>query len=114
MTEYAPDAWVIVHIQIEDDSIHKVLGGWYGGYAGADSWRLNSGITRIEDDGDGRFRIHGNSGSVYLVHKDTQRTTMLMGSIIERMREEADVQIVDIADLIDGSKQLHTNTSLPD
>jgi hypothetical protein len=97
--EYVPDAWVILRIDYGSEIIHKVLGGWYGGYTAGDSWRLNSGITRVERDGDSRYRIHGYSGSTYLVHKDTQRTTMLMASIIDRLREAADVQVVDISDV---------------
>lgn len=96
MNTYTPDAWVILRIQAGEQIIHKVMGGWYGGFANPDTWRLNSGITRIEQDDKGGYRIHGYSGSVYEVHKDTQRATLLMGQVIEGLRQQADVQIVDV------------------
>lgn len=96
---YQPDAWVILRIEDEDEAIHKVLGGWYGGYLGVNSWRLNSGITRVEQEGDS-YSIYGYSGSIYRVHESTQRMTMLMASIFESMREQADVRIVDVSEVM--------------
>ena len=98
MSEYTPDAWVILRIELAGEVIYKVLGGWHGGYLDADSWRLNSGITRIERDGD-LYRIHGHSGSVYSVHPDAQRTNMLIASVIGRLQDgepDADIQVVDV------------------
>lgn len=61
--EYFPDNWVIIKIK-GDDPHYRVLGGWSGGYTTGDSWRLNSGITRVEEDND-CFYFYGSSGSVY-------------------------------------------------
>ena len=42
MSDYTPDRWVIVEINSpEHGKIRKVLGSWYGGYLGSDSWRMN-------------------------------------------------------------------------
>ena len=66
---YQPDNWVILKITINPKDIHyRVLGGWSGGYLDGDSWRLNSGITKVEDDGD-YLLFHGYSGSVYKCYK---------------------------------------------
>jgi len=61
---YVPDAWVILKI-VEADSgkkIFRVLSGFFGGFTQGDSWRCNSGITKIKDEGD-RLSIEGFSGS---------------------------------------------------
>jgi hypothetical protein len=67
MTEYLPDNWVIIKIK-GDDSLYKVLAGWSGGYITADSWRMNSGITRVEED-EVYFKFFGSSGSCYYCNK---------------------------------------------
>lgn len=67
--EYTPDNWVIVHVK-GDDPHYRVLAGWSGGYTTGDSWRMNSGITRVEEDKE-YFYFHGTSGSVYKCHKES-------------------------------------------
>lgn len=64
-----PDKWMIVKITGSDPH-YRVFGSWYGGYAGSDSWRMNSGITSVTQDED-YFIFHGFSGSTYHCHKDT-------------------------------------------
>lgn len=66
---YKPEEWLIVKIT-GDDPHYRVFGSWRGGYVSGDSWRMNSGITSVEEDG-GYFLFHGKSGSVYRCHKDT-------------------------------------------
>lgn len=79
---YTPDAWVIVKLTGNKlpSTQYRVLAGWYGGYGGSDCWKLNSGITKIEDC-DTRYEFHGASGSVYSCIKDAERFTGLMSSI---------------------------------
>ena len=43
---YKPENWVIVKI----NDVYKVFGGWRGGFATGDSWKLNSGIEAIEEN----------------------------------------------------------------
>jgi hypothetical protein len=62
--EYTPNVWCLVKHHGET----KVLGSWRGGYLDGDSWRLNSGIVSVEDDGDA-WVFHGNSGSAYRCRK---------------------------------------------
>ena len=81
MSEYKPDKWVILKIINKDKVIYKVMGGWYGGYLGSDTWRINSGITKVELEGD-VYKFHGSSGSMYLCHKNNYGMTVLMGSVL--------------------------------
>jgi len=68
MTEYTPSNWVVIKIT-GDDPHYRVLGGWMGGYLYGDSWRINSGIVRVDDSGEDWF-FYGSSGSVYRCSKD--------------------------------------------
>lgn len=69
MSEYNPDNWVV--LKVKHPKLHyRVLAGWSGSYFTGDSWRINSGITRVDDDGDNYF-FYGNTGSVYRCHKSS-------------------------------------------
>ena len=63
---YEPEEWVLVQV---DEDLVKVFGSWRGGYISGDSWRMNSGIEKVEKDGDYWLFI-GYSGSIYKCHKD--------------------------------------------
>ena len=63
-----PDKWVIIKIGSGSESNFKVFGSWAGGYLDGDRWRLNSGITKIEEDQD-NYYFYGWSGSCYQCHK---------------------------------------------
>ena len=41
-----PDKWLVLKI----GDLYKVYGTWYGGYLGSDSWKINSGIVKVEED----------------------------------------------------------------
>lgn len=68
---YTPDAWVIVEVNSKYGKHRKVLGSWYGGYLGPDSYRFSSGITKIIDRG-GHYEIKNESGSVYKCYKNAE------------------------------------------
>ena len=90
---YTPDNWVVLKIESESKGlIYKVLAGWSGGYLQGDSWRLNSGISRVEYDHT-LVLFHGASGSVYECHKDTYRLTMATSGIYERLKSIEDVSV---------------------
>lgn len=63
MSYYNPDNWVVIRIK-GDDPHYKVLAGWSGSYAYGDSWRMNSGVTRVEK-GSTSWKFYGHSGSIY-------------------------------------------------
>lgn len=78
MNEYTPDCWVVIRIvSIKDDNaiFYRLLSGWMGGYAQSDAWRINSGITKMED-ADTHWLVHGRSGSVYRCGKNSYRLSL--------------------------------------
>ena len=78
-----PHNWVVVKIE---ENLYKVLGGWCGGYLDGDSWKLNSGITKVKDGGDYWLFI-GNSGSVYQCHKEGYAVKMNIGAQVKQLKE---------------------------
>lgn len=68
MSDYIPDRWMIIGIHSPEEIIYKVFACWYGGFAGSDSWKLNSGITAAAFK-DPYWEFEGASGSVYSCHK---------------------------------------------
>ena len=74
-----PDKWVVLKFKGGDEH-YRVLAGWSGGYLDGDSWRLNSGITKVEADGD-YYLFHGHSGSVYRCHKDSYGLSILTADV---------------------------------
>ena len=69
MNEYKPDNWVVIKIK-GDDPHYRVLAGWSGGYTTGDNWRMNSGITKVEED-DRSYYFSGSSGSTYRCGKES-------------------------------------------
>lgn len=90
MSTYTPDKWIVVKLTKRDtgETINKVLAGWYGGFAGSDSWKLNSGITKVDQRND-RFEFHGSSGSVYVCYKPCYGLTNLTASMLEYWRKNS-------------------------
>jgi ribosomal protein L21E len=68
MSVYTPDNWVILKIKYGTGYFYKVLGGWSGSYLEGDSWRMNSGITSVEED-EHYYYFHGHTGSCYRCNK---------------------------------------------
>ena len=88
MNNYYPDSWVV--IKIKENNLHKVLGGWSGGYTTGDSWRLNSGITRVQDAGK-HWRFYGESGSCYEVHKKGYAMRMSMSGLYNQIKDHVEL-----------------------
>ncbi len=86
---YEPDNWVIIRIKDPlDDKIAgwKILGGWSGGYATGDSWRMNSGIKDWEDKDD-HYLFHGYSGSTYKCNKEAETVRMNIAGTINELHK---------------------------
>ncbi len=81
---YAPDRWVVLNIKTPVLEYQRLLVGYYGGYAYGDSWRMNSGITKIVE-GEDYFEFHGHSGSVYVCRKNEYGMSGLMMSTYEML-----------------------------
>jgi hypothetical protein len=89
MSQYFPDKWVVVKISGSDTPpIHKVFASWYGGYAGSDSWKLNSGITRAMLDGT-VYSFDGSSGSIYYCNRESYGLSSYGNSVLSRMINNA-------------------------
>lgn len=86
MSDYHPDKWVIV--KIGEENLYKVFACWYGGYAGSDSWKLNSGITKVTKEGF-VYSFEGSSGSTYHCHTDSYGTNFYGSSVLNQMIEDA-------------------------
>lgn len=97
MSTYNPDRWKVIEINMDDgEKLLKVFGTWFGGFTNGDSWRLNSGVSGIEVDGD-LIHFYGYSGSTYTVHKDAEGTSGYTASILLGMieRSEGKARILD-------------------
>ena len=66
---YKPDNWVVIKVNGKDPH-YRVLAGWSGGYLQGSSWRMNSGITKVEED-DKAYYFSGSSGSTYRCGKQS-------------------------------------------
>lgn len=97
MSDYTPDKWLIIKITHGSDTHYRVFAVWYGGWAGSDSWKLNSGITKVTQD-DNFYYFEGSSGSVYQCHKNTYGSNMYGSSVLNNMIEKSakDGTIIEI------------------
>ena len=89
MSIYSPDAWVVVKLSgdaVPDGVLYKILAGWKGGYTQGDSWKLNSGITKIEET-EHVFNVYGYSGSIYSCYKESERMMMITQGIFDNLVE---------------------------
>ena len=69
MNEYCPDNWCVIKFNSDEHgTFYKILAGWSGGYLSGDAWRMNSGITNVEEDHDA-FRFRRTTGSWYTCRK---------------------------------------------
>lgn len=102
MATYKPDCWVVVKIvpadtELHGDSHYRVFAVWYGGFAGADRWKMNSGITnaaKLENF----YYFSGSSGSTYICHQGGYGVTGwgsgVLNGIIANMQDTATVEVL--------------------
>ena len=85
MSDYTPDKWVVVKITaLDNPPVHKVFASWYGGYLGSDSWKLNSGITKVAENTDYYF-FDGFSGSCYACRKGSYGTNLYGEGVLNNL-----------------------------
>ena len=83
MSTYSPDRWVLVEITSKEHAtIQKILAGWYGGFAGSDSWKLSSGNVNFIDKGD-YYESLQESGSTYKLYKASEGFTGLTAGMFK-------------------------------
>lgn len=87
MSTYRPDCWVVIKITTPEETFYKILAGWFGGYLGSNSWRINSGVSdyKIREDW---IEFYGESGSAYNCHRSLEETNFMTGSILRQMEEQ--------------------------
>jgi len=84
---YEPDKWVLVKIDGIDPH-YRVFGTWLGGYLNGDSWRMNSGVTSVEEEGD-FYLFYGTSGSCYKCHKKSYGSSAFTSSVLASYVEDS-------------------------
>ena len=100
MTDYHPDSWVVLKVKAGKGTFpfYKVLAGWSGGYLDGDSWRMNSGITEVKEDGD-YYEFYGSSGSCYRCHKEQYQLRMnnagVYDHLVNTQQFKGQVQMMD-------------------
>jgi len=97
MTINNPDKWVVLEMKADSlESSRKVFAGWYGGFAGADRWKLSSGIIG-EKDFDQTIEFENVSGSIYRCYKESYGMSVYMSDIfkswLERIQDIPDASI---------------------
>lgn len=100
--EYIPDNWVIIRIQHQGETYHKVLAGWTGSYTSGDSWRMNSGITKVVEE-PLHWLFHGVSGSVYRCNKDRYGLRHNCGGVYDQLKQRYGDAVTMLDDLDDFS-----------
>jgi hypothetical protein len=108
MSEYTPDRWCVIRIPSPKETIYKVFASWSGGYAGSDSWKLNSGITQAVLV-DGAWEFEGSSGSVYRCRVGSYGTNNYGHGVLDSMIRDAKTAGMDIDILSEDTDWAHLN-----
>ena len=95
---YSPDKWLLIKIGGTDPH-YRVFGSWHGSYLDGDAWRLNSGITSVEED-ENYYYFHGNTGSIYRCHKEMYGATVYGYGVAQNYVHENLFEIIDMPDNI--------------
>lgn len=96
MNTYNPDKWVIVKFKKKDEVWYKVLGTWVGGYLHGASWRMSSGLEKVEDAGE-IYKMHNYSGSIYECHKQMEQLHYVAAGILEQLKEQGKKEKVKVS-----------------
>ena len=86
MNDYTCDNWVVIKMK-GDDPHYRLLVGTSGGYLDGDSWRMNSGITKVEEDKE-FYYFSGSSGSVYRCPQGAYGLRMSTAGIYNQLIEK--------------------------
>jgi len=104
MNNYTCDNWVVIKMK-GDDPHYRLLTGTSGSYLYGDSWRMNSGIIKVEEE-ETFYYFYGSSGSGYCCYKESYTLRMnnahiwdqlqkLHGDKVEMMPEDTDWMSMD-------------------
>ena len=109
MSTYTPDRWVVLEFDAPnmETPLRKVFAGWYGGFAGSDSWKLNSGITKVRREGEA-WEFDGYSGSTYCCYPSAYGMGGYMSGIYQNWVRQAEqrgdttIRILDIDEIVES------------
>lgn len=91
---YSPDKWIILKIDSSNDPHLRVFASWWGGYLDSESWRINSGITGVEEYED-YFIFHGNTGSQYKCYKEAYGIASIYAQgVLESLKQQPTIEPV--------------------
>jgi hypothetical protein len=99
MSVYNPDKWCIVKI-VGNSTHYRVFGSWSGGYLDGDSWRMNSGITRVGED-DNFYYVYGASGSCYNCHKESYGANGYGYAVLSQYESDSEGRFTVLNDIPD-------------
>ncbi len=92
---YEPDGWNIIKLISTESTYFRVFGTWLGGYLGSDSWRLNSGITKVIER-DLYYDFKGASGSLYRCYKNREGLgSNYSRGVLESIKNTTDVKVTN-------------------
>lgn len=107
---YNPDCWVVIeiteHASAKPSSVFKILGGWYGGFAGSNYWRLSSGVVNLQEK-DGVITVPQSSGSTYVVNRVDERMSGIMAATFAGFEEDVakdgkyTIKVIGVDELIE-------------
>lgn len=89
MSTYHPDCWELLKITSDEGTVHKIIAGWYGGFAGSNSWKISSGIKSVIEH-EHHYELHQSSGSVYMCAKGERRMSSLMMGVFDNFTTQLD------------------------
>jgi hypothetical protein len=84
-----PDKWMLVRVKGETPH-WRIFATWGGGYTYGESWRLNSGVSSVENK-DEWFDFHGHSGSLYRCGKRRYGVTSYGMGVLNDLLSESDL-----------------------
>lgn len=96
MIGYNPHKWLMVQIKGPDPH-YRILGSWMGGYLDGDSWRLNSGVVRVEEEND-YYHFYGSSGSCYTCRKANYGAHLFGYNVLDKYQKEAPDMIFPLSE----------------
>ena len=94
-SRYTPDKWHLIKIVSENETLFKVLAGWSGSYLEGQSWKINSGIVKIEESTT-HYDFHGYTGSVYSCHKEAEGFNLITTGVWNRVSADARIQLATV------------------
>ena len=84
MSYYNPESAVVIKVTRNNDTHFRVFGGWLGGYTTGSSWRVNSGVAKVEYDKD-YYYFYGESGSVYRCRKEIAYFDLYLSGVLDKL-----------------------------